>query len=90
MLLRGLVRDGRIAHLRVEADDLPGSLADVTRIISESGADVVEVSHQRLLTELPARRVDIDVMVETRGAEHTEQLIALLRDAGHGVRLRPT
>ena len=90
VLLRGLVRDGRIAHLRVEADDLPGSLADVTRIISDSGADVVEVSHQRLLTELPARRVDIDVMVETRGAEHTEQLIALLRDAGHGVRLRPT
>ncbi len=88
VLLRDLVRTGRIAHLRVEADDLPGSLADVTRIISESGADVVEVSHQRLLTELPARRVDFDVMVETRGTEHTELLIEQLREAGHGVKLR--
>ncbi len=88
VLLRDLVRRGRIAHLRIEADDLPGSLADVTRIISDSGADVVEVSHQRLLTELPARRVDIDVMVETRGSDHTDALIELLRDAGHGVRLR--
>lgn len=88
VLLRDLVRGGRIAHLRIEADDLPGSLADVTRIISESGADVVEVSHQRLLTELPARRVDIDVMVETRGNEHTESLIERLREAGHGVKLR--
>ncbi|MEO1063448.1 MAG: threonine ammonia-lyase [Actinomycetota bacterium] len=88
VLLRDLVRGGRIAHLRIEADDLPGSLADVTRIISDCGADIVEVSHQRLLTELPARRVDIDVMVETRGAEHTASLIDLLRGAGHGVRLR--
>ena len=37
---------------------------------------------------LPARRVDIDVMVETRGSDHTDALIELLRDAGHGVRLR--
>lgn len=88
VLLRDLVRTGRIAHLHVEADDLPGSLADVTRIISESGADVVEVSHQRLLTELPARRVDIDVMVETRGNDHTDALIDQLREAGHGVKLR--
>ncbi len=88
VLLRDLVRTGRIAHLHVEADDLPGSLADVTRIISESGADVVEVSHQRLLTELPARRVDIDVMVETRGNDHTDALIEQLRAAGHGVKLR--
>lgn len=88
VLLRDLVREGRIAQLRIEADDLPGSLADVTRIISATGADVVEVSHQRLLTDLPARRVDIDVLVETRGAEHTEALIEALTEAGHGVRLR--
>ncbi|MEM9035446.1 MAG: threonine ammonia-lyase [Actinomycetota bacterium] len=88
VLLRDLVREGRITRLRVEADDLPGSLADVTGIISATGADVVEVSHQRLLTDLPARRVDIDVVIETRGSEHTADLLAALRAAGHGVSLR--
>lgn len=88
VLLRELVREGRIVRLRVEADDLPGSLAEVTGIISATGADVVEVSHQRLLTDLPARRVDIDVVIETRDTEHTADLLAALRSSGHGVSLR--
>ncbi len=88
VIFRGLVRQGRIAHLRVEADDLPGSLAAVTGLISETGADVVEVSHQRWLTELPVRRVDIDVLVETRGAEHTRRLLDVLQERGLTVTLR--
>ena len=88
VIFRGLVRQGRIAHLRVEADDLPGSLAAVTGLISETGADVVEVSHQRWLTELPVRRVDIDVLVETRGADHTRRLLEALDERGLKVTLR--
>jgi threonine dehydratase len=88
VILRGLVRQGRMAHLRIEADDLPGSLASVTAIIGRAGADVIEVSHQRLLPGLPVRRVDIDVLVETRGAGHTDRLLAALTEAGHRVTIR--
>ncbi len=88
VLLRDLVRAGRLTRLRVEADDVPGSLAGVTRTVSDHGADVVEVSHHRLLTDVPARRVDLELVVETRDAEHTAALVEALRSAGNGVDVR--
>ncbi|MFV1989386.1 MAG: threonine ammonia-lyase [Acidimicrobiales bacterium] len=78
VITRGLVHSGRLTRLRIEADDVPGSLALVTSVISEAGANIVDVNHQRLLPELAVRRVDIDVLVETRGSHHTSQLIELL------------
>jgi threonine dehydratase len=88
VITRGLVRNGRLTPLRIEADDVPGSLALVTALISQAGANIVEVNHQRLLPELALRRVDIDVLVETRGAHHTSELITLLRDKGLTVSVR--
>lgn len=88
VITRGLVRNSRITPLRIEADDVPGSLALVTAVISGAGANIVEVSHQRLLPEISVKRVDIDILVETRGSRHTEDVIRLLRDEGLSVSIR--
>lgn len=85
LILRGLVRDGRIMRLRFEIDDTPGQLSDISRIIGESGANVVEVIHQRMMQTVSLKRAELDVVIEARDKIHVEEILRLLRDAGFKV-----
>jgi threonine dehydratase len=78
---RGMVRAGRLARLRVCARDVPGSLARITAVVSEAGANIDEVHHQRAFTMLAAQNVEIELVVQTRGRDHVESLLRALRDA---------
>lgn len=86
LILRGMVRDGRITRLTFDIDDTPGQLSDISRIIGESGANVVEVIHQRMMQSVSLKRAELDVVVEARDKNHVEALLKLLRDAGFTVR----
>jgi threonine dehydratase len=79
---RGMVRAGRLARLRVSARDVPGSLARITAIVGEAGANIDEVHHQRAFTLLAAQNVAIELVLQTRGREHIELVIERLRAAG--------
>ena len=85
LIMRGLVRDGRITRLRFEIDDTPGQLSDISRIIGESSANVVEVIHQRLMQSVSLKRAELDVVIEARDKPHIEDIIQTLRDAGFTV-----
>jgi len=86
ILMRGLMRAGRIARLRVELTDTPGALAKVAALIGESGGNIIEVAHQRLFSDVPVKFAEIDVMVETTGNAHVADLIERLRAAGFPTR----
>lgn len=81
LILRGLVRDGRITRLRFEIDDTPGQLADISRIIGEAGANVVEVIHQRMMQSVTLKRAELDVVIEARDRLHVENILKTLRAA---------
>jgi threonine dehydratase len=83
VLTRELVRDNRLVSLRIIGDDRPGLLATVSRIIGEHGANIVEVAHNRLALDVPAKGAEFDIMIETRDADHTEEIMASLRQAGY-------
>lgn len=82
LILRGLVRDGRITRLRFDIDDTPGQLSDISRIIGEAGANVVEVIHQRMMQTVSLKRAELDVVIEARDKEHVKEIIQTLRSAG--------
>jgi threonine dehydratase len=82
VLMRGLVRDGRLARLRVTMPDISGSLAKVAGMIAEAGGNIVEVQHQRIFGARSVRLTEIEFLVETREREHTEALVALLEKNG--------
>lgn len=84
---RGLVRSGRLAQLRVEIRDVPGSLADVTRRIAEAEGDVVHVNHQRAFTNLPLRSAELDFVVQTRGPTHVKEIVRALEAGGYVTRV---
>ena len=82
IIQRGMVRAGRLARLRVCARDAPGSLAKITGIVSQAGANIDEVHHQRAFTMLEAQNVEIELVVQTRGHAHVHSLLESLRAAG--------
>jgi threonine dehydratase len=87
VLTRELVRESRIVSLRIIGDDRPGLLANVSRIIGEMGANIIEVAHNRLALDVPAKGAEFDVMIETRDAQHTQEVMDALRDRGYPPRV---
>jgi threonine dehydratase len=87
VLTRELVRESRIVSLRIIGDDRPGLLANVSMIIGQMGANIIEVAHNRLALDVPAKGAEFDVMIETRDAQHTQEVMAALRERGYPPRV---
>lgn len=85
VLLRDQVRSGRLARIRIRLQDRPGALVNVFRVIAELNVNVLEIYHQRVFTDLPAKGLITDIECETRDASHLERLIGALREAGYEV-----
>ena len=87
ILNRNMAIDGRIARLRIDISDEPGMLAAITESIGRCGGNIIEIYHQRLFFDVPAKLAKIDAVVETRGPEHIDEIIADLRTTEFTVRL---
>jgi threonine dehydratase len=85
VLVRDLVREGRIARLRVAAQDQPGALAAITRKVFEAGANIIEVNHSRIFTRLPAKDTVIEVECEARDPQTIDDVVARLEAVGFTV-----
>lgn len=85
VLVRDLVRQGRIARLRVAAEDRPGALAAITAKFHEAGVNIIETNHSRIFTSLPAKDTVIEVECEARDAKAIEDVVARLEAAGFTV-----
>ena len=86
ILNRNMAVDGRIARLRIDISDEPGMLAAISTSIGKCGGNIVEIYHQRLFFDVPAKLAKIDAVVETRGPDHVDEIIAALRAANFQVR----
>jgi threonine dehydratase len=85
LILRAMIREGRIARLRFEIDDTPGQLSDISRIIGESGANVIEVIHQRMMQTVSLKRAELDIVIEARDKFHVQDITNMLSDNGFKV-----
>jgi threonine dehydratase len=85
VLVRDLVRLGRIARLRVAAQDQPGALAAITRKVFEAGANIIEVNHSRIFTRLPAKDTVIEVECEARDPQTMDDVVKRLEAVGFTV-----
>ena len=85
VLVRDLVRQGRIARLRVAAQDQPGALARITDQFHEAGVNIIEIRHSRIFTALPAKDTVIEVECEARDAAAIDKVESMLEAAGFRV-----
>lgn len=82
VITRGLVAASRYIGIRIMLPDRPGQLARVAQVISEAGANVVEVLHTRHGQGLVINEVALDLSIEARGPEHAQEVIKRLHEVG--------
>ena len=80
VLLRTLLRDGRLLRLHLQIPDRPGVLADIAGKIGERGGNIIEVSHQRLHAASSVQAAELEVMVEARDPAHAASIMAALEE----------
>jgi threonine dehydratase len=82
VLTRSLVREKRITSIRIIGNDQPGLLAKVSTVIGDNGGNIIEVAHNRMALDVPAKGAEFDITIETRDALHTQEIIDALTKAG--------
>lgn len=87
VLMRRLVRRGRIVRYRIHIQDLPGTLSDIAATIGKFGGNILEVSHQRMFAHAAVKEAELYVTVETRDAEQSGQIRERLEAMGYRIEL---
>ncbi|MCA1458150.1 threonine ammonia-lyase [Bradyrhizobium sp. BRP22] len=86
VLTRELAREGRLTQLTLDIVDRPGQLAAVSALLAEAGANIIEVSHQRTFSALPAKATLLELVIETRDRAHLDDVLAKLAASGFSAR----
>jgi threonine dehydratase len=80
--VRALEREDRVVTFRITVRDRPGELGRLANIIGREGANILEVSHQRLLLDVPVMRATTDITIETRDGAHADRIRRVLEEQG--------
>ncbi|TAJ67638.1 threonine ammonia-lyase [Brevundimonas sp.] len=87
VLNRELVREKKMIVYRILGDDRPGMLSKMSAVIGGLGGNIIDVVHNRLALDVPAKGAEFDIMVETRGAAHANEIRHGLEEAGYELRM---
>jgi threonine dehydratase len=90
VISRVRLREGRVVRMRVEINDKPGVLADVARLIGECGANILDVTHQRLFHDVPSKNAELDITFETRSPADVDLIIEKLHTARYATSVLET
>jgi threonine dehydratase len=83
VLQRGLVRTRRLVRLTVEIPDVPGALADLTRVLAELDSNIVEIEHQRAFAGSSVRSTVVELVLQLRGEEQVDRVLEALGSRGY-------
>ncbi|NPV21232.1 threonine ammonia-lyase [Bradyrhizobium aeschynomenes] len=86
VLTRELAREGRLTQLSIDIVDRPGQLAAVSTLLADAGANIIEVSHQRTFSDLPAKATLLELVIETRDQAHLNDVMMRLTAANFQAR----
>ena len=88
VLQRGLVRSHRLARLDVEIPDVPGALAELTAVLGRLDSNIVDIVHQRTFGGSSVRATVVELVLQMRGEEQVEQVLAALSEQGYEATFR--
>ena len=87
VLNREMVRERRLIVYRILGDDRPGMLSAMAAVIGGMGGNIIDVVHNRLALDIPAKGAEFDIMVETRDSAHADEIGQALKDKGYALRM---
>jgi threonine dehydratase len=74
----GLIQDGRLGRFSIVISDRPGSLARLAQRVADLGANILQISHSRGFGEMAIGETEVELILETAGADHIERIYAAL------------
>ncbi len=80
---RGLVRTHRLLRITVELLDVPGALGRLSTLLGQLRANILQISHDRLSSDLPLDRATVEISLDTRNREHQQEIMHALDTAGY-------
>ncbi|MDG2089704.1 MAG: threonine ammonia-lyase [Gammaproteobacteria bacterium] len=83
VLMRRLVKKGRIVRYKIRIDDSPGTLSSVSAAVGDLGGNILEVFHQRMFSSLPIKEADLYLTVETKDVSQSEVILKKLMELGY-------
>ena len=83
VIRHGLIAAGRYLSFRLRIPDRPGELARLLGVLADTGANVLDVEHLRTGPKLHLDEVEVALQLETRGANHCDEVLAALRAEGY-------
>jgi threonine dehydratase len=86
ILERGMEFDGRLARLKVIAPDRPRSIAAIAALLAEQHAGILQISQNRSVSEVKLEETEVELLLETRGLDHVEEIRQALREEGFAVK----
>jgi threonine dehydratase len=89
VIMRSLVRTGRLVTVRVTVPDIPGSLGRVTALVGTGGGNIIDVQHRRHILAVPTRAAQLDLTVEVASKDATAAVIDIIRSAGFEAEIIP-
>ena len=86
LIQRGLARSDRLVRIAVEIPDLPGALAEICGLIGSLDSNIVDLQHQRAFATSSVRATEVTFLLQMRGAEQVDLVLARLSEHGYGAR----
>ena len=83
---KGLVRTNRLLRITVQLLDMPGALGRLSTLLGQLRANILQISHDRLTSDLPLDRAVVDISLDTRNYEHQQAVMQALDQAGYAPR----
>jgi len=84
---RGMLAEGRFLKVRIDLEDVPGALAELSGLLASLGANILHVSHDRRIAGVALGRTEVRLELETRGPEQIRDILEALSRAGYGAEL---
>ncbi|MFQ5841863.1 MAG: threonine ammonia-lyase [Thermodesulfobacteriota bacterium] len=85
IIAQGLAKTGRIIRIAVNLRDVPGSLANISRIIAAGRANILHIYHDRISKGIPIGYTKVILELETAGADHIREILGKLKEEDYAV-----
>ncbi len=80
---KGLMKTGRMLRLKTEIPDTPGALGELAGLLGRMKANILEITHDRISTQVELGATGANVTLETHGEEHNKEILRGLRESGY-------
>ena len=80
---KGLLKSNRKLKLKITLIDKPGSLMELTAILQKASANIVQIGYDRTSIELDYGDADVILGIETKGFEHKNKILKILKETGY-------